>query len=263
MKIDDIKPTSKKLFRIPADEIESLESSLWITLPDGYRDYMTRLGDGVLGSFVRIYTPAKIRRELNEWRERVNKHWFWNKGKKLLPKDRALECMLVGDTTSGDELVFHPNRPGKLFVLPSESEQIYDAGNNLTAAIEWACSSGKLVEPFSDWTFEPSDSKKESKQKAKKSSQAGEGAGESIGEIAKRGRDWMNRNAVAKLAKKQLKVFLDPGQELKLVQEGIGWALNEPAYVAVFKIKEKNGRLAGVLAFHTNDGIHGGGERLA
>ena len=98
---------------------------------------MTRLGEGVLGSFIRVYPPWRIERELGEWRRRIDKYWFWNDGHEQLPKERARECVILGDTMNGDELVFHPNRRNHLFVLPSESEQVYDAGADMLAAIEW------------------------------------------------------------------------------------------------------------------------------
>src|SRR4051812_47941427 len=226
VKIEDIKPKGQGLFRVDPSEIEAFESSRWIKFPSGYRDYMTVVGDGTLGSFVRICTPAKIERELDEWRDRINKHWFWDRGKKLLPKNRALECVVIGDTVSGDELIFHPHRPDKIFVLPSESEQIHEAGNDLLSAIEWIYTSGKLIEKFSDITFEPYDSKKEVTKRSKEAADASDPPGESIGDITKLGRNWINRHSATKLAKKELKKFLNEGQELKLMREGIGWALN-------------------------------------
>ena len=44
----------------PAD-VTKAENELWITFPKGYREYVTILGEGVLGgSFVRDYPPWRI-----------------------------------------------------------------------------------------------------------------------------------------------------------------------------------------------------------
>src|SRR5947209_9621257 len=149
MDLKTIRVVGGPLVLASAAEVADAESQLWITFPQGYRAYVTTLGEGVLGgSFVRVYPPWRILRELAEWRDRIRKYWFWDKGRKLLPKERALEAVIVGDTVNGDELVFHPGRPDRLFVLPRDSETIYEAGSDLLPAVEWICASGKLTERF-------------------------------------------------------------------------------------------------------------------
>jgi hypothetical protein len=97
------------LVRADLSEVRNLEAQLWISFPDGYTEYVTMLGEGVLGgTFVRIYPPWRIARELEAWRSRIRKYWFWDAGREVLPKERAVECVIIGDTWDGDELVFHP-----------------------------------------------------------------------------------------------------------------------------------------------------------
>jgi hypothetical protein len=93
-----------------------------------------------------------------EWRRRINKYWFWDDG--VLSKERAQECIIVGDTLNGDELIFHPTEPGVLFALPRDEENIYRLGPGLFAAMEWLCTSGQLTEPFEERNFKPFDSRK-------------------------------------------------------------------------------------------------------
>jgi len=160
---EEIQIVGKPLVLATTAEVDALASRLWITLPSGYREYVTRLGEGTLGgSFVRIYPPWRIEKELAEWRRRINKYWFWDDGRELLLKERALECVIIGDTVNGDELTFHPSRPNRLFILPRDSGRIFDVGGDLLAAIEWVCTSGELVEPFDERNFEPYDSRAES-----------------------------------------------------------------------------------------------------
>ena len=65
MNIEDIQAIGKPLVLATAAEVDELSSRLWITFPSGYLEYVTRLGEGVLGgSFVRIYPPWRIEKEL-------------------------------------------------------------------------------------------------------------------------------------------------------------------------------------------------------
>ena len=116
---------------------------------------MIRFGEGVLGgSFIRIYPPQRIVRDLAEWRARIAEYWFWDQGAAVLPKERALECIVFADTLNGDEMVFHPRVPDQVFILPRDSQDIFVIGPDLPAVIEWCCSSGVLTEPFDDRVFE-------------------------------------------------------------------------------------------------------------
>jgi hypothetical protein len=95
--------------------VDALEAKLGGTFPEGYRAYVTTLGEGVLGgTFVRVYPPWRIARELAPWRKRLKKYWFWDRGSAVLTKQRAVQSVIVADTLNGDELLFHPGeRPAQ------------------------------------------------------------------------------------------------------------------------------------------------------
>jgi hypothetical protein len=153
---DRYKIVGDKLFQSTSKEVDEAEGQLGILFPSGYREYVTVFGEGVLGgSYIRIYPPDRILRELPEWRKRIDEYWFWDAGHKVLTKEEALQSVIVGDTLAGDELIVHPGRSDSIFVLPRQFEDIFVAGDRLPAAIEWLCSSGTLCEPFSDRNFEP------------------------------------------------------------------------------------------------------------
>ena len=149
--ISDIKveaATGSLVLAQPRD-VDELEARLWITFPAGYREYVTQLGEGVLGgTFVRVFPPWRVDKELAEWRHRINEFWFWDEGKDVLPKARALECAIIGDTLQGDDLLFHPRHTDRLFVLPREEGKVYVAGADLLSAVDWMCGSGKLTRRF-------------------------------------------------------------------------------------------------------------------
>lgn len=146
-----------------AAEVDQAEAHLGTRFPGGYREYVMRFGEGLLGgSYIRIYPPRRIlsgQNNLTEWRQRIEEYWFWDEGRNVLPKERALRSIVVGDTLDGDELIFHPDDPERIYVLPRHSENIYVAGMGLLEAIEWLCTSGTLTEPFAERKFEPFDSR--------------------------------------------------------------------------------------------------------
>ncbi|NOU05674.1 MAG: SMI1/KNR4 family protein [Hyphomicrobiaceae bacterium] len=141
---------------IPQHAVEEAERQLGVRFPHGYREYIIRFGEGVLGgSFIRIYPPQRIVCDLVEWRARIEEYWFWDQGAAVLAKEQALECIVFADTINGDEIVFHPNAPDEIFVLPRDSGGIFAIGPGVPSAIEWCCSSGILTERFDELVFEP------------------------------------------------------------------------------------------------------------
>jgi hypothetical protein len=260
LKIEDVKVVGKPLVLARADEVDALASRLWITFPAGYREYVTRLGEGVLGgSLVRIYPPWRIEKELPDWRRRINKYWFWDDGRELLPKERALECVVIGDTVNGDELVFHPSRPNRLFVLPHESAQVFDAGHDLLAAVEWMCTSGELVEPFTERNFEPFDSRvQEDEQSADRAPEDPEG--ESLGDIVEIAERWVKRHGVRKTSRKEVRQRTSQGGKAELIYEGIlldGPSKMDVGYGVGWRMIDKDGKVLGVFRWGKGDSSEG------
>jgi hypothetical protein len=130
---------SKNLELATAEEVESAESQLGVKFPTGYREYVTTVGNGVYSSQVRIFMPRKIVTEYQEVQKRWKEYYFWGRGRHVLPKEKVLESITIGDTLNGDDLIFHPSQSDVLYVLPGESERIYVAGSSLYEALEWLC----------------------------------------------------------------------------------------------------------------------------
>ena len=137
-----------------AAEVLAVEHKFGLSLPGGYSEFMTTLGAGILSQFIRVYPPAKVESEIEEWRERIAKYWFWGEGSDLLTQEQALEALVFADTVAGDEFVVHPGGAGRILVLPRHSDQIYIAGGDLWAMVEWTLSTGVLCEPTFDLSFE-------------------------------------------------------------------------------------------------------------
>jgi predicted DNA-binding WGR domain protein len=136
-------------------EVDALEEKLG-SFPQGYRDYIKTLGEGILGgTFVRVYGPGTIGKQLDAWRKRIEEYWFWDEGSAVLTKNRAVESVIIADTLQGDELLFHPEEPNRLLVLPRHKEKIFVAGSTVLEAVEWMCGSGKLTRRFQEREFKP------------------------------------------------------------------------------------------------------------
>jgi hypothetical protein len=153
---EDVVADVSKLKPILSREVASAEAALGMSFPDGYREFVLKFGQGVLGgNFIRIYPPARIARDLDGWRRRIEEYWFWDRGATVAPKAKVLNGVILGDTLNGDELFFHQLAPNVIFVLPRDSEEIFVAGEGLPAAIAWICTSGVLTERFDERNFEP------------------------------------------------------------------------------------------------------------
>ena len=157
-RFDRLKPTSPPNGVAGAD-VTAAQAALGATFPTGYRAFITRFGRGVLGGLMRIYTPDDIQNgpnNLREWRARIDEYWFWEDSAALLSKERALECIVIGDTVGGDELIFHPSEPDRLYVLAHDFDEAYLASSTgFEAAIDWFFESGVIDEPFENDSFEP------------------------------------------------------------------------------------------------------------
>lgn len=164
---------------VPVAEVDGLEKRLETGFPKGYREFVTRFGKGVLGDTyliltgealdaelddedkevgcdIRVYLPEQILDAvdgLDGWRERIEEYWFWDAGADVLSKERALECIIIGDTTVGDELAFHPSNPDRIYILPRDEDGIFAVDGGLTGAIEWLFGSGELYASFTDRCF--------------------------------------------------------------------------------------------------------------
>jgi hypothetical protein len=159
LSLDDIKIIGGPLLLATDRDVDQAETELGITFPSGYREYVTRLGDGIFGGYyVRVYPPQRIlsgSNNVQEWRERVDMYWFWDEGMEVLTKAQVLESVIIGDTLDGDELIVHPSNPQRVYVLPRHSETIYVAGDGLLAALGWLSSAGILTEAYAQREFEP------------------------------------------------------------------------------------------------------------
>jgi len=121
------------------EEVDSAETELGCNLPAGYRDYVTTFGLGEYCSYIRIDMPSALLSEYKNYQRFLDEYWFWDLGKGILTKQRAIESIKFGGTDIGDTLIFHPTNPGEIFVLPRQDDMLYKIGTDLYEVIDWLC----------------------------------------------------------------------------------------------------------------------------
>ncbi|PFG40003.1 hypothetical protein ATJ97_2523 [Georgenia soli] len=151
-------------------DVDSAERQIGAPFPAGYREFVTTLGDGQYnGGYVYVLMPQAIvgqyRQLQRTWRQHAD---FWEESDLLTPEELG-QAVVLARTVDGDEVVFHPQKPCAVHVLPRHHDEIHHAGEDLEEALEWVENSGVLasrtrvsrLEPdgrFEDWsgaTFRP------------------------------------------------------------------------------------------------------------
>ncbi len=155
MRLSDIQIVGKRSALPTQREVDDLVVRIGSPLPRGYAEYILALGEGNLAGYVRVYPPWRIANELQQWRDRIREYWFWSE----ITQEHALECIIIGDTCDGDELIVHPSHPDDVLVLPRDSTKAMKAGCGLWEAVDWLCSSGVLTARIRSRRFEPFDSR--------------------------------------------------------------------------------------------------------
>lgn len=136
--VAEIKPCS-------LNEVRDCEQKISHQFEQEYIDFVTQFGIGIFGgSYVRLYSPKEIASQHKEWLERVNEYYFWTDGADVLNKEQVLQAVAVGDTLSGDEMIYVA---GEYYILPRDEEIIYPVGKTCSKAIKWQLENNISSEP--------------------------------------------------------------------------------------------------------------------
>jgi cell wall assembly regulator SMI1 len=139
---EDIPIEGGPLTVVTQAEVDDLEEKLGFRMPFGYREFVTRLGEGDLtGPSLRVSTPRDLLTPgsgIYAWRYRIAKYWFWDDNPGLINVERALRCIQIARTVDGHEMIVHPDDPDRIIYLSLGNESgSFDAGRGLSAAIKW------------------------------------------------------------------------------------------------------------------------------
>ena len=127
---------------VPEAEVDSLEARLGSSMPAGYLEYVTRLGDGYLSSLLRVLPPVEILARLDEHREGKSAYWFWDPGDSGFGQLEAMTSIPVADTGDGTVIVIWPSDPSHLYVLDRDGDQVIVAEPDILLLAEWLCAGG-------------------------------------------------------------------------------------------------------------------------
>jgi hypothetical protein len=158
----DITISGQPLAPASEAEVSALEATLDCSFPPGYGEFVTTFGEGEINWLVRVFPPWRILdggdglENFAQWRQRINKYWFWTG----IDKQRAIQSIMLGDTANGDQLCFHPDEPTVIHVLPRYRDYALIGGASIMELIRWLLTSGELIGVANDvLVFRPFDSR--------------------------------------------------------------------------------------------------------
>lgn len=153
------------------------EVTLHTHFPSGYRDFMLSVGSGYLNDRARVLPPDEIVDKTAEYREILDFLYgdegdgdpfdLFEAGLDLLPPDRLMRCILLVNAGDGHQIIYHPDVPDKIFLLPHDHDRIYRIGQTLQEALTWFLASERYTHPvqalnaagefekLTGWYFEP------------------------------------------------------------------------------------------------------------
>jgi hypothetical protein len=134
-------------------EVAIAEEQIGSRFPNGYGDYVQRLGAGTLNDLLNVWLPQKVLEARETWRDQMTAYWFWDDQGSDVNQSRAMDAIPFADSELG-WLCFHPDDPDTVIVLPRDVERTYAVGPGLESAIIWMFSSGVLQQPTPASAFE-------------------------------------------------------------------------------------------------------------
>lgn len=118
------------LLPVSIEDLSEVESKLKFLFPEDYRNFITRFGIGETNLSIRTLSPLYISNNyLSKMRNRLSEYWFWNESPEILTQERAVQCVPFFDSWCGDDIIFHPSKPNKWFILPHEEEVIWSVNS--------------------------------------------------------------------------------------------------------------------------------------
>lgn len=162
--IDDIEVVGGTTYPATDAEVDALEAELGMSMPAGYREYVTRLGHGNLCS-LRVTSPTEMLARLEEHIGMMAVYWFWTDPLGEFGQDEAMASVPIADTWHGDQVVAWPGDSDRLFVLWRDADSVYGWDRGLLELADFFCRmesdapprAALRFEPMEPWTFGPRD----------------------------------------------------------------------------------------------------------
>lgn len=117
------------------EEIQAFEARMQIVLPADHREFLKTFGEGVIFNHFRVFGPDKIMAEAKVFQLRWQRYFLWGTPNSALKVDQMGNCIIIGDSFNGDELVVSRDYPGEVFYFPQDKHQILRLGPSLENAL--------------------------------------------------------------------------------------------------------------------------------
>jgi hypothetical protein len=154
MPFADVYLVTNKLQTISQEQLALLQKTLGFPLPVGYAEFMATLGIGDYCGLLRVYEPDAIPEENRQTQALWQEYFSWEDGRDVLPREEVARCVVFANTIDGDNLLFHPRIPDRLFVLPRHDDTIYWVPECFLNPLEWYDQSGLVTPAPAFKTFE-------------------------------------------------------------------------------------------------------------
>lgn len=105
------------------------EQTLGLTLPDGYKAFITRFGEGDYCYQIRIYGVERLLHETQHIQRMWAGSWYYGEDldeedEDVLTQAQAEQSVNLGSTHDSDFFMWYPPRPDRLYVLPRHDDRI-------------------------------------------------------------------------------------------------------------------------------------------
>lgn len=142
MNTSDVLIISKRIQPVSLNEINQIEESLGVRLPTGYREFITTFGEGIYCDLFCIFPPQKILNEYEgrrrTWREYAQL-FFYQDREQPLEEAKLYDSIILGETIDGDQMVYYPLEPDRLYMLPRHSDVITMVSSDFSDLHIWDC----------------------------------------------------------------------------------------------------------------------------
>jgi hypothetical protein len=122
---------------IPRVEVERAEAYFKTALPSGYVDAVTSYGEGMYCDLFRIFSPDRLPEENKISRDMWSAFWPFENSDELITQAEAADSIPVAGTIDGDNVIFYPPRPDRVYILPRHERIIYTASADFSDLWDW------------------------------------------------------------------------------------------------------------------------------
>jgi hypothetical protein len=127
-----------KLTTFSEADVEAAEVQLGTRFPEGYREYMTRLGVGEYCGYINVYPPQMIARDQVGAKPPLEEFCHsWNGQEFGLSAERIADSIPIANSTDGHWVIFEVGIPDAIYVLPRDEQVVVKAGTTLMDALTW------------------------------------------------------------------------------------------------------------------------------